>query len=156
MAITLDQINADIGVELVDLTLVSPGVYTLDTDAFRKTLRGLEDEVENAVYPITHSHIQPITVGGVTLGRVIEILPHWSVTFEDGQYRVILQGSNNNIADVATVNQVSVASTNSAGLVDTDPAASVWNALLTNHTLVGTFGWFIQKLLTVAKFLGLK
>ncbi len=116
MAITLDQINAVINVPIADLTFVSAGVYTFDTDTFRQTLRQLEDDEENSVYPITHNHIQPITVGGVALARVIEILPHWEVTFEDGLYRVTLEGSNNNILDVATVNQVSIASTNSAGL----------------------------------------
>lgn len=116
MAISLDQINAIINVEIADLTFVAAGQYTFNTDTFRQTLRQLEDDVENAVYPITHRHVQPITVGGVALARVIEILPHWSVEFEDGQYRVTLQGSNNNILDVAVVNQVSIAPTNSAGL----------------------------------------
>jgi hypothetical protein len=35
-------------------------------------------------------------------------------------------------------------------------AAAVWNALLTSHSTSGTFGWFVKKLLTVAKFIGLK
>jgi hypothetical protein len=34
--------------------------------------------------------------------------------------------------------------------------SSVWDANLTSHTTAGTFGAFVQKLLTVAKFLGLK
>lgn len=116
MTISLDQINAVINIEIADLTFVSAGVYTFDTDTFRQTLRGLEDEEENCIYPKTHDHVQPITVGGVALARVIEISPHWEVTFENSQYRVTLEGSNNNILDVATVNQVSIASTNSAGL----------------------------------------
>ena len=36
-----------------------------------------------------------------------------------------------------------------------DPGA-VWDELLADHTTPGTFGWFVQKLLTVAKFLGLQ
>jgi hypothetical protein len=116
MTISLDQINAIINVEITDLTFVSAGVYTFDTDVFRQTLRNLEDEEENCIYPKTHDHVQPITVGGVALARVIEISPHWGITFENGLYRVTLEGSNNNILDVATVNQVSIASTNSAGL----------------------------------------
>lgn len=32
----------------------------------------------------------------------------------------------------------------------------VWNENMLSHNIVGTFGWFIQKLLTVAKFIGLK
>ena len=32
----------------------------------------------------------------------------------------------------------------------------VWDESLSAHTISGTFGWFVKKLLTVAKFLGLK
>lgn len=41
------------------------------------------------------------------------------MTFEDGQYAVNLIGANSNIADRVNVNQVSVRSANSAGLVQT-------------------------------------
>jgi hypothetical protein len=41
-----------------------------------------------------------------------------------------------------------------ASLSDIEDA--VWNAPLADHTTSGTFGWFIKKLLTVGKFLGLK
>ncbi len=99
------------------LQLVGGSVYQLDTNQFRLDLRDLEDDVaEGMLYPNTHNHVQPITVGGVDLARVIEIINGYTVTFEDGQYRVILAGSNNNILDVANVNQVSIAPTNSAGL----------------------------------------
>ena len=37
-----------------------------------------------------------------------------------------------------------------------DVAAQIWNAPLTTYNTTGTFGWFIKKLLTVTKFLGLK
>jgi hypothetical protein len=37
-----------------------------------------------------------------------------------------------------------------------DIAEQVWNAPLSSHTTPGTFGTFVKKLLTVAKFLGLK
>jgi hypothetical protein len=37
-----------------------------------------------------------------------------------------------------------------------DIAARVWDRLLSSHTTTGTFGWLVQKLLTVAKFLALK
>lgn len=99
------------------LLLVSGSVYQLDTNQFRLDLRDLEDEVgEGMLYPNTHNHVAPITVSGVALARVIEIINGYSITFEDGHYRVILTGSNNNILDVTNVNQVSIAPTNSAGL----------------------------------------
>jgi hypothetical protein len=39
----------------------------------------------------------------------------------------------------------------------TENAAAVWNSTVSGHTITGTFGHFMQKkLITVAKFLGLK
>jgi len=32
----------------------------------------------------------------------------------------------------------------------------VWDEPLSSHSVPGSFGWFVKKLLTVAKFLGLK
>ncbi|MBF9651878.1 hypothetical protein IAI40_12160, partial [Streptococcus pseudopneumoniae] len=32
----------------------------------------------------------------------------------------------------------------------------VWDEALTAHTVSGSFGWYVKKLLSVAKFLGLK
>jgi hypothetical protein len=69
-------------------------------------------------YLDTHRHNTTVTVGGVTLARVIEIINGYTVTFEDGQYAVNLAGANSNVADVANVNQVSLRSANSAGLQD--------------------------------------
>jgi hypothetical protein len=41
-------------------------------------------------------------------------------------------------------------------LNDAGAAGNPWSALLVDNNTSGTFGWFVQKLLTVAKFLGLK
>ena len=65
----------------------------------------------------THRHNPPVDVGGVSLARVVEIINGYTLTFEDGQYAVNLYGANTNAADVVNVNQVSVRSSNSAGLV---------------------------------------
>lgn len=35
-------------------------------------------------------------------------------------------------------------------------ASAVWEANLSDHTTSGTYGWFVAKLLTFAKFLALK
>ncbi len=35
-------------------------------------------------------------------------------------------------------------------------ARAVWDAPLALHTTTGTYGWFVKKLLTFAKFLALK
>ena len=66
----------------------------------------------------THNHVSPISVGGVQLARVVEIINGYTITFEDGQYAVNLAGANSNIGDRVNVNQVSIRSSNSAGLQD--------------------------------------
>jgi len=116
MAISIDWGTKVINVPQADLTNLGGGVYELDVDAFRLELKDLEDDEEGMPFPRTHNHVAPITVGGVTLARVVEIINGYTVTFEDLQYAVNLVGANNNIADVANVNQVSIRSQNSAGL----------------------------------------
>lgn len=91
-------------------------VRELDLNQFRLDLKALEASVEGMPFLDTHSHNPPVTVGGVTLARVVEIINGYTVTFEDGQYAVNLTGANSNVGDVTNVNQVSVRSANSAGL----------------------------------------
>jgi hypothetical protein len=69
-------------------------------------------------WPRTHRHNTTVEVGGVILARVVEILSPYVIQFEDGQYAVNLTGANSNIGDRVVVNQVSVRSSNSAGLQD--------------------------------------
>ena len=102
-----------------DMTLVNAGppeIYEFDTAAFYALLKGREADAEGICFPDLHRHNPPVTVGGLTLGRVLEIIDGATILFEDGQYRVILQNTNNNLLDVAVVNQVGIATTNSIGL----------------------------------------
>lgn len=94
-------------------------VYELDTNQMRLDLKALEDNEEGISHLDTHSHNTTVTVGGVTLARVFQIINGYTVTFEDGQYAVELAGTNNNIPDVSNVNQVSIRSFNSAGMIET-------------------------------------
>lgn len=93
-------------------------IRQLDLDVFRLALKNLEDDAEGMTFLDTHRHVPPVTVGGVTLARVVEIINGYTVTFEDGQYAINLVGANSNVGDVTNVNQVSVRSANSAGLTD--------------------------------------
>lgn len=112
------------------------GIYELDTDQLRLDLKDMEDSEEGMAFPTTHNHFTTITVGGVTLARVIEIINGYTITFENGMYAVNLVGSNNNISDVANVNSVSIRSANSAGLIQVNTgggglsADDVWNKVL--------------------------
>lgn len=106
------------------LTQTVPSViYRLDLDVFRLALKALEDTSDGMAFERTHKHNTSVTVGGAVLARVIEIINGYSVRFEDdgtpaGQYRVETVGANSNIGSVIQVNQVSVSTSNSAGLQD--------------------------------------
>lgn len=93
-------------------------IYDLNLDEFRLQLKSLEDNDAGMPYTKTHNHNTTITVGGVTLARVIEIVEPYTITFEDDKYAVNLNGANSNVGDRVNVNQVSVRSANSAGLQD--------------------------------------
>jgi hypothetical protein len=88
-------------------------IRQLNLDTFRLDLRNLEDSDDGMAFERTHKHNTSVTVGGVTLARVIEMINGYSVTFEDGQYAVNLVGANSNVGDVVNVNQVSVRSAKS-------------------------------------------
>ena len=116
MTLSVNEVTKVITVPQSDLLLQSGSVYTYDTETFRTELRQWEASFPGGPRSTTHKRNPPVTVGGITLAQTIEVINGYTVTFQDGQYRVILQGSNNNILDVANVNQVSIAPTNSAGL----------------------------------------
>jgi len=104
------------------MTLVDSGppeVRGLDVNAFRLELNALQASAEGISFDTTHTHNAPVTVGGVSLARVVEIINGYTVTFEDLSYIVNLSGANNNVSDVTNLNLVSVRSANSGGLVET-------------------------------------
>ena len=119
MAISIDWGTKIIFIPKADTQLVQAvptEIRQLDLDAFRLTLKDLEDDDEGIPFPDTHEHVSPFTVGGATLARAVKIINGYTVTFEDGQYAVNLSGANSNVGDVTNVNQVSIRSANSAGL----------------------------------------
>jgi hypothetical protein len=145
MAITIDYITRIIDIPKVDLILIQStpfNIYELDIDNFRLKLKNLEDDVRGMPHVDTHRHNTAVTVGGVTLARVIEIINGYTITFEDGAYAVNLVGANSNIGDVLNLNQVSVRSNNSAGLASSSATeyasfnGGVW--LNVNSSTIGT------------------
>jgi hypothetical protein len=183
MAVTIDWDTFVINVPKADTTLIqaSPEIRELDVDWFRLQLKDIEDNVDGQPFTDTHIHNTEVTLAGLTLARVVEIIDPYTITFEDGQYAVNLVGANNNIADKTNVNQVSIRSSNSAGLTslrsvwdeiiaehlavgttgkalsDAGGAGNPWGAPVSGNTDAGTFGELVgKKLLTIGKFLGLK
>ena len=121
MAITIDfgtQIISVLKADMVLIQTVPSVIYQLDMNDFRLELKDLEDTELGMAVTDTHSHNPPVTISGAVLARVVEILDPFTVTFEDGQYRVNIVGANTNIGERINVNQVSVSTSNSAGLQD--------------------------------------
>lgn len=119
MAISVDWAAKLITIPKSDLTLVSGTSYSYDVLAFYRELMSLADDDEGMPWPTPASHNTSVQVGTLTLAHVVQIINGYSVVFEDGQYGVDLTGANHNLLDVLVRNQVSVATQNSAGLIET-------------------------------------
>jgi hypothetical protein len=117
VAVSINWGTKVITVPQADLTNLGGGVYELDVDVLRLALKDLEDSEEGMAFPTTHNHNTEVTLSGVTYARVVEIINGYTVTFENGSYTVKCVGANHNLADVKTVNSVSLIIGNSAGLI---------------------------------------
>ena len=142
--ISIDWPNGVINVPKTDLTLIQSTpteIREMDLNWFRLQLKDLEDTDDGMPFLKTHTHNTEVTLGGLTFARVIEILDPYTVTFEDGQYAVNLVGANSNVGDKTNVNQVSVRSQNSAGLISSpDIEFSSFNGGVTIDTTNGVGG----------------
>lgn len=120
MAVSVNWITGVITIPRADMPIIqaSPEVRELDTAVFFDDLKDLEASVEGMPWPDTQRHNLPYTISGITYAESLEIIPPYSVTFEDGTYAVSLKGTNNNLIDVANTNQVRILANNSAGLID--------------------------------------
>ena len=126
MAITVDWGTKVIDIPKADTVLEDigpPEIRSLDVGLLRTTLKDLEDDPEGMPFKDTHTNSGEFTLSGVTYARFVEIINGYTITFEDGQYVVVLSGANHNIADVKNANQVSIVTNNSAGLVLTGGSA---------------------------------
>lgn len=120
MAITIDWGTRVINVPRNDMTLIQlvpTEIRELNLNSFRMELKGLEDSEDGMMFPDTHRHNTEVSLGGIVYARVVEIINDYTITFEDGQYAVNLVGANSNVGDKVNVNQVSVRTQNSAGLI---------------------------------------
>lgn len=105
--------------DMIDATGGSPTeIRQLNINDFRRDLDDLMDDEVGMAFPTIHFHTPPLTVSGVTLARVLEILDPYVIEFEDGLYNVNIVGGNSNVSDVVVKNQVGVNTSNSAGLQD--------------------------------------
>jgi len=110
----------------MDLVQTTPvEVRSLDINTFRQQLNQLQAD-QGLPFDTTHDHVPPANVSGTDLARVVRLINAYTVTFEDGQYAVNLVGGNTNLGDRVNVNQVSVRTSNSAGLVTVSVPDNVW------------------------------
>ncbi|MCX8003423.1 MAG: hypothetical protein N2688_00455 [Burkholderiaceae bacterium] len=117
MAVSIDWATRVITVPQADLTYVGPGLYSLNVEDFRRWLKDIEDSEVGMAFPDTHRRNAPVTLSGTTYAQTFEIINGYTVTFENGSYRVRVTGGNHNIADVMNPNSVSIEVGNSAGLI---------------------------------------
>lgn len=118
MAISVDWPTGVISVPKADTVLIGTDpisgreIRTFDTVQFHVDLRILQDTVDGRVWPRTHGYSETQFAPDLTMTS------YFTVEFEDGTYRVSLIKTNNNIADVSVINQVSIQPNNSAGLIE--------------------------------------
>jgi len=120
IGVTIDWATYTINIPRSGMTLVQTTpteIRELNINEFRLELKDIEDSIPAMPQPDTHKHNTEVSLGGITYARVVEILDPYSLTFENGQYAVNLVGANSNLGDKVNVNQVSVRSNNSAGLI---------------------------------------
>lgn len=160
MVATVDYTTLTVEVPQADLTLVGGTFYTQDTNAFWRELKAIEASEEGISFPPMSDRNAAVTIAGTTFAPGVQLVNGFNITYEDGQYSVQLNGTNNNLWSIAdgilNQNQVQVIPTNSAGLVVSgsgvteqdklDIASRVWDSLLSSHVINGTFGWLMQYL----------
>jgi len=117
MTVSINWLTSVITVEQTDLVPLGGNRYQLDIETFRQTLKGIEDDEEGMPFSDTHRRNAPVTLAGVTFAQTFEILPPYTVEFEDGVYQIEIVGGNNNLLDVKVLNSVSLVIGNSAGLI---------------------------------------
>jgi hypothetical protein len=160
MAITIDWANKVISVPQSDLAFVSGTLYSHDTDQFWSDLKALEASVFGMPFDDTHVRTSAVTIAGVVYAPGLVITNSYTVTYEDGQYAVRLDGTNNNIFDEGIINrnQVSIIPTNSAGLqlvtgagsapTALEVADAVWDEASADHVVGSSFGGSVNEINT--------
>lgn len=149
--ISIDWAAQIINVPQSHLTPVGGNVYELDAHEFFLDIKALEASEEGQPFPDAVRHNAAVSLSGIVLGHVVQIINDYTVTFEDGQYAVNIVGANTNISEVTNINQVSVRSYNSAGL-------QIAGSGITNQDKEEIVELIINdpRFLSVGKFTGLK
>jgi len=120
----IDWITGELTIDRATMPIiqVTPEVRALATDDLWLEIKQAEAGQgplgdQGRIYPDIQTNNPAYTISGFTYAQGWLIIPPYFLTFEDGQYSVALQNTNNNIIDVASENQVRILSQNSGGLI---------------------------------------
>lgn len=148
MTYSVDWAARIITIPKTDTVFVSspPEVRSLDVTTLWQNLIDIQDDEAGVPHPDIVRNTPPLTVAGVTLARVLEVVNGYTITFEDGLWSVNIVGGNSNLADVVNKNQVGMNTGNSAGFVQgagadpADVADAVWAKLTADSVPGGSYG----------------
>ena len=149
MALQFDYDTFTITIPKTDLLLVSSSpseVRELNINDLRTWLHDEQDDPRGMTFPTMFENNPPVDISGVTLARVLRILPPYTITFDDDggsdPYNVNIVGGNSNVSDVVNKNTVGVNTANSAGLQDPFALqqASFVNGEVAIDTVTGSSG----------------
>ena len=118
MAYSVNWTTKIVHIPKADLVVISasPEVYELNALTFWQQIHAIQQDEGLPFMDIMRSNA-PVTLGGVTYARSVEVINNYKIEFEDGAYQVNLSGANNNLLDARVQNNVSLSASNSAGLV---------------------------------------
>ena len=151
--------------------IVSQEQTSVDVGVLYAAIKDAQDSVEGVMYaPIAAGAGRFDLGGGRTSGLVVRLNSPWQVEFLGSGQRTIdggtLVGGNNDQPVFSTpgtqvilnrpADAFGVSTSGVPAPTAEEIANAVWSAQLAQQTTPDTFGWFIKKLLTVPKFLGLK
>jgi hypothetical protein len=119
MTISINYLTKVIGVPQADLSALGGGLYELNANDFRNTLKNLEDSEDGIAFAQTLRHATEATLSGVTYARQLEIINGYTIDFQNTgvPYIVKVTGANHNLGDVTNFDGgMSMIIGNSAGL----------------------------------------
>jgi hypothetical protein len=143
---------------------VDSGFVDIDCITLYEACKLAQASIEGITYERIASGSGLVSLGiGVEVGLTIEFLGSWQLRFPSGNYVARVAGGNlvggpsgDPIAYTAGVQTLLIQSAASTVVTTGGGGSNPWSATLSANNVPNTFGWYVQKLLTVAKFLGLK
>ena len=125
-----------------DLTLSKIDTLTENSSGLRFTTKSLEQA--------------PVSGGSLTAADVWAYSPRLVTNVIPTANDTAIEVRSNLTTELARID-TTISSRNSVAPPDANTTANaVWNKPISENNISGSFGWLIQKLLTVAKFIGLK